>query len=392
MARILVISFTNLGRDVRVRRQLFHLRQEHDVTAIGLGDHAIPGVDSLRVPELAAYSLRHLTRRVARRICHLSRTFDWGYWLDHNVQSALWLSDAHPWDLVIGNDLDSLPLAIRIASKAQAKVIVDMHEWEAGRLDDDSNWMKAVLPYVDSLCNTYLPQVDAGLTVCDSIAKLYEDRYGVAFDVHHNMPFYNDLTPSPVNPASIRLVYHGGVNASRQTENLLRVAELLEDRFELNIIPVGNPQEVQRLKDMARGIQRVHFRPTVASESVPAETNQYDIGLFPLAPTNTSYRFALPNKFFEFIQARLAIAIWPSPEMAQLVTAHDLGLVSDAFTAESLASRINDLTAEEIQSYKSHADAVAGTYCAEKNCERLLSLVNSLLGKKESHLPSCTAG
>jgi hypothetical protein len=27
---------------------------------------------------------------------------------------------------------------------------------------------------------------------------------------------------------------------------------------------------------------------------------------------------ALPNKFFEFIQARLAVAIWPSPEMSKI--------------------------------------------------------------------------
>ena len=46
---------------------------------------------------------------------------------------------------------------------------------------------------------------------------------------------------------------------------------------------------------------------------------EYDIGLFILSPINFNYYHALPNKLFEFIQARLAIAVSPSPEMARIV-------------------------------------------------------------------------
>ena len=52
---------------------------------------------------------------------------------------------------------------------------------------------------------------------------------------------------------------------------------------------------------------------------LPRMANDYDVGLYLLPPTNFNQRYALPNKFFEFIQGRLAIAIGPSPEMAKLV-------------------------------------------------------------------------
>ena len=89
---------------------------------------------------------------------------------------------------------------------------------------------------------------------------------------------------------------------------------------------------------------------------------------------------ALPNKFFEFIQARLALAIWPSPEMARLVKAHDLGVVSEGFTIEAVARRLNALKTDDILRYKQNAQKAAVRLCAEKNRDRLLQMVADLLG------------
>jgi hypothetical protein len=83
------------------------------------------------------------------------------------------------------------------------------------------------------------------------------------------------------------------------------------------------------------------------------------VGLFLLPPVNFNYRFALPNKFFEFIQARLAVAIGPSTEMARIVEEHSLGVIADSFRPDGLANALEQLTDESIRGYKLAADRAA---------------------------------
>jgi glycosyltransferase involved in cell wall biosynthesis len=91
---------------------------------------------------------------------------------------------------------------------------------------------------------------------------------------------------------------------------------------------------------------------------------------------------ALPNKFFEYIQARLAIAIGPSPEMARIVQEFGCGVVAEDFSPASLAHALNQLSSADIDRMKAGSDRAARAYTAETNAEKLREIVASVL--KES--------
>jgi hypothetical protein len=91
------------------------------------------------------------------------------------------------------------------------------------------------------------------------------------------------------------------------------------------------------------------------------------MGVFLLPPINFNYANALPNKFFDFIQAGLAVAIGPSPEMASYLTTFRNGVVSEDFEAADLASVLNKLTESDIEMLKTNSAAAASELCAEKN-------------------------
>jgi hypothetical protein len=112
---------------------------------------------------------------------------------------------------------------------------------------------------------------------------------------------------------------------------------------------------------------------------LPTFLNAFDIGLFLLRPTNFNYRFALPNKLFEFVQARLAIAVGPSPEMAAMVHQYGLGFVSDDFLPETLAHLIRNAGRGEILRFKQHSHDAARVLCAERARHTVLGLVSKLL-------------
>ena len=115
------------------------------------------------------------------------------------------------------------------------------------------------------------------------------------------------------------------------------------------------------------------------TDEIIAFTSTYDFGIYILEPTNLNNHFALPSKLFEFIQARLAIAIGPSPEMAKIVQENQLGIVAADFKPETMAAALNKMTKESMDAFKLNADKAAKILNAEENMKRLHNEIERLL-------------
>ena len=60
------------------------------------------------------------------------------------------------------------------------------------------------------------------------------------------------------------------------------------------------------LINLARNDSRIKFNNPVSMQNLPKICNEYDVGVYSLSQSNFNNLNALPNKIFEFIQARLA--------------------------------------------------------------------------------------
>ncbi len=156
--------------------------------------------------------------------------------------------------------------------------------------------------------------------------------------------------------------------------------DYLDNSFALNfLLTEASKSYLDKLKKLAVKNSNIRFLDPVPMRELSTFLNQFDIGIFLLEPTNFNYRYALPNKLFEFIQARLAIAIGPSPEMSRVVKEHDLGIVAEDFEPETLAKKIMNLDYEKINYYKNQSHKVAYSLSAENNKQILLNLVQETL-------------
>jgi len=176
------------------------------------------------------------------------------------------------------------------------------------------------------------------------------------------------------------MIHHGGAQRARRLELMIDVMARLDQRFSLDFMLVGNDASyLQELRNRASRDPRIRFVPPVRMEDICRMTNDYDVGLYLLPPLNFNQRFALPNKLFEFIQARLAIAIGPSPEMARIVRQHGVGVVADSFEPAALAGVLSSLTDQEVSLYKRASHAAADRLCFEAAADRMLALIERLL-------------
>lgn len=373
MDSLLIISLSESRRDPRVIRHLEALRGLYCVDVAGFGDPPEGASRFIRFP-------RHLSP--SEKLWGLARLavgrYESFYWKNRRMQSAFASLRGSAYRLILANDVDTLPLALAVAGGVP--VLLDAHEYAPRQFEDRWLWRSLFQPYFDYLCRTYLAKAAGMFTVSQGIAEEYAKCYGVASRVLTNAAKYEEVEASPVADQRIRLVHHGGAIRSRHLEAMIYMTDHLDDRFALDLMLVPNdPAYLRRLKRMSRTRPKIRFVDPVPMPEIIRAISRYDVGVFLLPPTNFNYTHALPNKFFEFVQARLAIAVGPSPEMSALVRRHGLGIVADTFDPRDLAGQLNRLTREDLVRMKQAAHGAARELCADVNRRLLLEEVDRLV-------------
>lgn len=369
MKKVLIICFTNLKRDPRVYRQILNLKDEYEVTTIGKLSSEIDGVNFIPAGKPKETLLDHLWLKMG--------LFEKVYWkkclLDIKEQLA-----QEKFDLIIANDPNTYPLAIAIAQE-DTKLILDAHEYLPTQHNENLFWRFFQKDYIDYLCREYLPKADKVLTTSEPFAEEYKKNYNVEPVVITNATEYADLKPAETGD-NIKIIYHGMVSELRGTDRMIELAEYLDDRFTLDFFAIGENDYIKKLINKAKHNPKIRFLPPVQRHELVKITNSYDIGLF-LFKENLcfTYEYCLPNKFFEYIQARLMIAISPSKEMARLTKKYDIGIVSEKADPEELAEKINSLTKEDIMHYKHQSDQAAKELNSENNVKMLKNIIKTLL-------------
>lgn len=282
-----------------------------------------------------------------------------------------------PCDLIIANDYSGL--AVCVAAKGNRKLLYDAHEYTPGQFPKTQAHL-AQRTHARYVLRKNLGACDRVTTIGGGIAALYRSMFGVECGVVTNAPAFRDLRPSRGAEDRIRLVHHGVAARNRDLEKLIDVMRLLDDRFTLDFYLVPfDEMYYSKLRSHVAANPRIHFHEPVDMRRLPEELNQYDIGCYLFKPNSINIAFALPNKFFEFIQARIAIAVGPVPEMGRYVREYGLGIVSGSYEPASMAAELAKLDRNAIMKFKRAADASAYELSAAPNAKILERMVAELL-------------
>lgn len=281
------------------------------------------------------------------------------------------------FDILIVEDLQLLPLAFEV--RGDGKILFDAREYYPRQNEGDLWFDLFEKPRRVQLCRDYLPQCDAVVTVSEGLRREFLKEFGVDAEVYRSTPLYVDHPVHPTDPERIRMVYHGAANRNRRIENLIEIVSLLDDRFSLDLILTGNLRYQQELRRKASSMKRVAFRDPVPIEEIIPTIGQYDVGFFYYEPTGFNIAHCLPNKLFEYIQARLMIAIGPSPDMAELVKEYGCGVIAGEFSVHAMAKSLNSLSAADIDKYKNNSDRAAKELCFEKEKNKMSTILKRIL-------------
>lgn len=375
--RILCVSFSPIHADARVLRQLEVLQTHGAVTTVGYGP-APEGVERHVEVPTGASSLPETITGVAKLALRLHRLVELTAPGEKAVLAETLASG--PYDLVVANDARALPLAF--AAAKGAPVWADMHEWAAEERATVLVWRLLVGPYMEYLCQKHLQNAAAVTSVSAGLAGLYRERYGVETEIVRNAADLRDLAPAPVDPEQIRLVHSGTADIERNIIELIDATERLGDRYTLDLylleVPGGH---LNVIKKKTAALSRITVHDPVPPETLPTVLNQYDLGVF-LYPLKTlSHLYHLPNKFFDFVQARLGLVFSPAPEIDAHIEKYQLGVTTTGTSSDALVDALTSITADDVSRFKAASDAAARELSSEPDRETQHAIVTRILAQ-----------
>lgn len=381
----LIISFSKIERDPRVLREIGFLQDNYELTIAGYGPYSSPKIEFIDLTLLSLHKkhpLSHFLYRLGRAKQYFINGYEKYYWSHPLIVSAEEKLSDKEFDFILANDIFSLPLAHKIAQKTNAKLVFDAHEYSPREYENYLIWRIINQPMVVYFCKKYLALTDAMVTVCDGIAEEYQRVFGIEKPkVITNAPDYiAHIQPSPTKEKQIRIIHHGGAARDRHIEDMIEIVMQLDERFSLDLMLVASDEKyLNELKLKAGNSAKIRFLEPVPFDEIIFVLKDYDIGLYLLAPTNFNNQMALPNKLFEFIQARLAVIIGPSPEMARIVQNYQCGCVSTDFSIASMVRLMNGLSHENIVKFKKMSELASKELNSQNNNEVLNGIIQNLI-------------
>ena len=247
-------------------------------------------------------------------------------------------------DMLLSNDLDTLLPNYLISILQKKSIIYDSHELfpEIPEL--------VYKPFVKKCWSALeawiLPKLKNTYTVCNSIAVFYDKKYNTKFKTILNLPNKKDLELGefPFKTAEKKIIiYQGAVNIGRGLELIIDTMEFL-DNCKLVIIGNGDIyKDLVKKVDHKNLNNKIHFLGKISPIELQKLTPLANLGISIEEDLGLNYRFALPNKIFDYIQAEVPILVSNLPEMKMISINYNVGEIIKNRKPTELAKQIEEL-------------------------------------------------
>jgi glycosyltransferase involved in cell wall biosynthesis len=305
------------------------------------------------------------------------------FYLEYNLRLFFFLLKTKV-DVLVANDLDTLP-ANYLASRIKQKPLVyDSHEYftEVPELIGRPI-IKAIWTWLEK---RLVPKVNAAYTVCDSIAEIYHDLYKVDFKVVRNLPVYSEvgsISPEVTekSDSSKIILYQGALNLGRGIEAAIRSMQYI-DGAELWLAGDGDlTVQLKQLVEELRLESKVKFLGRLPISKMGEITRRADLGISLEEDLGLNYRFALPNKLFDYIQAGVPVLVSNLPEMKRIVEHYRIGAIADTHQRKDLAEKIKSVLFDSEQNaiWKENLKLAAKELCWENEEAQLQEIYKPFL-------------
>lgn len=285
-------------------------------------------------------------------------------------------------DGITSNDLDTLAACKLASIIKRIPIIYDSHEYftEVPELVNRKKvqhiWTKIEQWGMKGLRYTS--------TVCQSIADIYAEKYGVQMKVIRNVPFRlkplsNDNVVNDVFENKRVVIYQGALNLGRGIEKVIDTLPYLDNI--IFVIAGGGDIELE-LKERVEKLNvtdKVYFAGRLPFQSLRNYTLQAHLGISLEENLGLNYYYSLPNKLFDYIQCGVPVLCSSFPETSRIVNQYNIGETTLENDVEKLAKIIDNMLndKEKRLTWIANCKLAAIDLCWENEVEILKELYRS---------------
>ena len=296
-------------------------------------------------------------------------------------------------NILLANDLDTLPanytayLIKKYLFRQKIFLVYDSHEYftEVPELNG-RRFAKSVWLAIEKMI---LPKLKNAYTVCNSIAEEYLKKYGIRMQIIRNIPECKPAnTGKNENAINLKkrfagkkiILYQGSLNIGRGLEQSILAMQYIEHAV-LIIIGKGDMDiELKNLSYKYRLNNKVYFTGKIPLNELDGYTKIADLGLVLQADLSLSYRYVLPNRLFDFMQAGIPVLASDLPEIAKITGKYKTGILINKLNPEEIAKKINFLlnNPEKLLMIQENIIKIQKKYCWEYEEKKLLKIFKNL--------------
>lgn len=288
-------------------------------------------------------------------------------------------------DVIVANDLDTLPACFLVSAIRRKKLVYDTHEYYTGVPElQQRPFIRKIWETIESWIFPHLKHI---MTVNDSIASLYQKKYHQHLHVVRNVSlrYSNGISMSRKDldlpeDKFLVILQGAGINVDRGAEEAIEAITHMENTC-LLIIGGGDIWSKLQNDVRKRNLQeKVLFRSRMPYEQMMLYTKCSDLGLTLDKDNNINYRYSLPNKLFDYIQAEIPILCTDLVEVANIVRNYNIGEVTPSLDPVVLSTIIYAILhdSERLEQWKLNLAKAAEDLCWEKEEENLLNVYHFL--------------
>ncbi len=308
------------------------------------------------------------------------------FYMEYNLRLFCYLFTRKA-DIFVANDLDTL-LANYLAARLRRRTLVyDSHEYftEVPELEG-RHFVKFIWGIIEKII---VPKIRISYTVCESLANIYNEKYGIQMQVVRNLPACNRDYTVPINKlrkSDERIIlYQGALNKGRGLELAIKAMKYIENA---KLVIIGGGDIENKLHSLAQNVEvdeRITFIGRVPWEELYGYTQQADVGISLEENLGLNYYYALPNKLFDYIQAGVPVMVSDFPEMRQIVNQYKIGRTILTDDPRELAGVLTDMLTDRklIENWKINLQKAASELCWENEEIKINEIFSKIIQQEK---------
>ena len=310
------------------------------------------------------------------------------FYAEYNIRLFLLLLIKKQY-LLVSNDLDSLLANFMVYKLKSAftkiKLVYDSHEYFTEVPELNNRFAKKAWLLLEKMI---LPQIKHSYTVCKSIADEYNSLYNINMQVVRNIPLCNNHKQKSIetNPFLDKfndekiILYQGALNIGRGIEFVIKAMKHINNAI---FVIIGDGDIYNELKQIVidnKVDEKVFFTGKLPFNNLSKYTKNADLGIVLQEDISLSYKYVLPNRLFDYINAELPVIASDLPEIRKIISEYKTGILISDMNPEILAKEINDLLSNQkkYQEIKTNLKIIKNTFCWEKEETLLIKMFSEL--------------